>query len=176
MTNLLVGDFIDFIFLKSFVVGIGIPFLPSTRADKALFHYHSTQLFYDLSFPFSLFCGYLVVKFFVKTSFVAYFIVSKFTVGCSLAVKSLYLKSLSLSSCVLVPANSFASVRYFYLAFISFFTSFWPALAICLPWICNYFLLLVTYSLDKSVLFPGFCSVFLLELPHFLLLLKFFDL
>ena len=120
MTNLLVGDFIDFIFLKSFVVGIGIPFLPSTRADKALFHYHSTQLFYDLSFSFSLFCHCL---------------------------------SVAVSSCVLVLANSFASVTYFYLTMTCFFTSFWPALAICLSWICDYFLLLVTYSLDKSVLF-----------------------
>ena len=61
MTNLLVGDFIDFIFSKSFVVGIGIPFLPSTRADKALFHYHSTTTFYNLSFSFSHFCNCLSV-------------------------------------------------------------------------------------------------------------------
>lgn len=120
MTNLLVGDFIDFIFLKSFVVGIGIPFLPSTRADNALFHYHSTTTFYDLSFSFSHFCNCL---------------------------------SVALSSCVLVAANSFSMVRYFYLTSTSFFTSFWPALTICLPWMCNYFLLLVTCSLDKSVLF-----------------------
>ena len=151
MTNLLVGDFIDFIFSKSFVVGIGILFLPSTRADKALFHYHSTQLFYDLSFPFSHFCRPFVAIFIVKTSFVAYFIVGKFTVGCSLAVKSL--KSVSVCSCVLVLADSFASVTYFYLTMTSFFTSFWPTLAVCLSWMCNYFLLLITCSLDKSVLF-----------------------
>lgn len=117
MTNLLVGDFIDFIFLKSFVVGI---YLPSTRADNALFHYHSTKLFYDLSFSFSHFCN------------------------CS---------SVALSSCVLVAANSFSMVRYFYLTSTSFFTSFWPVLPFCLSWICDYFLLLVTYSLDKSVSF-----------------------
>ena len=63
MTNLLVGDFIDFIFLKSFVVGIDIPFLPATFADKASRHYHSTNLLYDLSFPFSLFCRCFVSPF-----------------------------------------------------------------------------------------------------------------
>ena len=117
MTNLLVGDFISFYFLKSFVVGI---YLSSTRADKALFHYHSTKLFYDLSFSFSHFCNCL---------------------------------SVALSSCVLVAANSLSIVRYFYLIITSFFTSFWHSLAICLPWICNYFLLLVTYVLHGSVPF-----------------------
>lgn len=152
MTNLLVGDFIDFIFLKSFVVGIGFCFLPATRADKALFHYHSTNLFYDLSFPFSLFCECFVVKFINKSSFVAYFIVSKFTTGCSLVVKSAAVKSAVVSSCVLL-AKSLAMVRYFYLTTISFFTSFWAVSAISLSWIGKYYLLLVTYSLDASVPF-----------------------
>ena len=152
MTNLLVGDFIDFIFLKSFVVGIGIPFLPSTRADKALFHYHSPTMSYNLSFSFSQFLLGFVIQFINKSSFVAYFIVSKFTIGCSLVVKSAVVKSVAVSSCVLL-AKPLAMVWYFYLTTISFFTSFWAVSAISLSWIGKYYLLLVTYSLDASVPF-----------------------
>ena len=157
MTNLLVGDFIDFIFLKSFVVGIGILFLPATRADKALFHYHSPTMLYNLSFPFSLFCECFVIQFINKSFFVAYFIVSKFTIGCSLVVKSAVVKSavvksVAVSSCVLL-AKPLAMVKYFYLAYFNPITSFWPTLAICLCVISRYYLLLVTYSLDESIPF-----------------------
>ncbi|MFY9222302.1 MAG: hypothetical protein WAQ98_06525 [Blastocatellia bacterium] len=165
MTNLLVGDFIISYFLKSFVVGFGIPFLPATRADKALFHYHSPTMSYNLSFSFSLFCGYFVVKFissfyfivksFVIKGFAAYFILAKFSVGCckfSLA-DFLAVNSLIISSCAFVPAKSFNNTRYFYLTAISFFTSFWAVWVICLCVIGKYYLLLITHILDGSVPF-----------------------
>lgn len=134
MTNLLVGDFTDFIFLKSFVVGI---FLLATRADNALFHYHSPTMLYNLSFPFSLFCECFVAKLIVNFIYVKAFVIKAFVI----------------SFCLLVPAKSFAMVRYFYLAYFNPITSFWPTLAICLCVIGKYYLLLVTYTLDGSVPF-----------------------